>query len=423
MIQITVIGAGGAGLLAAIAAARSGLQTVLFERKSRPGRKVAISGGGRCNFTNSLPPREFVRRFGDPNAGKLGRALQAFSNDDLIALLARHGIHGRVEKDYRLYTTSGRGSDVVEALAAEARDAGAEIRTAAPVAELRPVTGGWELRFDTPSPTVVSRAVIVCTGGLSYPKTGSTGDGFRWARELGHQVSPLQPALVGLTLAEDWPARLSGTAIDDAQLCLWPTNDKPAKKPVATERQELLFTHFGISGPAVLDISNAYVRSGQSRARLTIDFAPTLPREELDAELRRRFDAAPRRSITKALEGGLLPNRLLQAFAHSIHGDAPTVAGQLTREQRSAWVAAIKQTELTITGTRGIDHGEVTVGGVTWSEIDPATLMSRLHPGLFFAGEVLDIAGRCGGFNLQAAFSTGFLAGREAASYVRTQQT
>ena len=465
--DVAVVGAGGAGLLAGIAAARTGARTVLYERMAKPAKKVAISGGGRCNFSNNLPPRQFVRLFGDPNAAFLGHALRAFSKEDLFALLAKYGIEGQVEKEYRLYTKSGRGSDVVKALVEEFRKAGGILVTGAPIRSVvQSVAGaGYDLANEeaggaaAPPGALVcqARTVVICTGGLSYPATGSTGDGYAWARAFGHGVTPLRPALVGLQLEEEWPRALSGLAWEDAEAALFRaeggTRNADAKsagaaagigadpvtlptppfeegentcahfslatkarleRPLAVERAEILFTHFGISGPAILDLSNAYVRAGLERARLRLDFFPDVSREELDQRLCARLKQQPTRRVSGALSG-LLPARLLEHLERTLGASGAVPASRLPKAARLQLLTQVKGLELTVVGTRGMEFGEVTAGGVEWEGLDPATLESHFAAGLFFAGEILDLAGRCGGFNLQAAFSTGYLAGREAA--------
>ena len=446
-IDVAIIGAGGAGLLAGLAAARAGAKTVLFERMKSPARKVAISGGGRCNFTNTLDPRRFVKLFGDAHAKYLGRPLAAFSKDQLIEMLGRYGITGEVERGYRLYTKSGRGMDVVEALVTEFQAAGGVLKTTARVTRLQADSSGFSLdvmvggqaRAEAATPreargkpgpaqalgavpeSYAAKAAIICTGGLSYPATGSTGDGYEWAKNLGHAVTPLKAALVGLSIEEEWPRKISGTAVDDAQVSLFQLNENSAaaeSKPLATERAELLFTHFGVSGPSILDLSNAFVGQGLSRGLLRIDFFPDTTREALDQRMLEIFRQQPQRTILKALDGWL-PSRLLESMVSKLGNESVMPVSQLPKTIRMTLLDAFKNTRLTIIGTRGIEYGEVTAGGIAWEDLDPHTLESKKTPGLYFAGEILDLAGRCGGFNLQAAFSTGYLAGQNAAAKVK----
>jgi predicted Rossmann fold flavoprotein len=422
--EVAVIGAGGAGLLAGIAAARAGARTVLYERMKGPAKKVAISGGGRCNFSNSLEARQFVRLFGDRNSSFLGHALRAFSRDDLTEMLARYGVEGQVERNYRLYTKSGRGLDVVQALVGELERAGGALLTSARILRIERDPGGegfqLEGQFGESAGRHRARAVVVTTGGLSYPATGSSGDGYEWAKSFGHRVTDLRAALVGLSVEESWPRKLQGLSHDDARATLWPAEGGAAaaaespRRPLCEERAEILFTHFGISGPAILDVSNVFVRSGLSRATLALDLFPDLSREELDRRLLEQFKRFPNRSPARALEG-LLAARLVDHLVEEVGIAGELTACQLPREVRARLLERLKRTTLLVTGTRGIEYGEVTAGGIEWKDLDPATMGSRLEPGLFFAGEILDLAGRCGGFNLQAAFSTGYLAGREAA--------
>jgi predicted Rossmann fold flavoprotein len=430
--DVAIIGAGGAGLLAGLAAARAGARTVVYERMKTAARKVAISGGGRCNFSNTLDPRQFVRLFGDKNASHLGHSLRAFSRDELVEILARYGVEGQLEKNYRLYTKSGRGGDVVNALVSEMQKSGGKLITLARITTVVPpavpaVPGNddkeqlfrIEGKFAEVDEVHYARTVIVCTGGLSYPATGSSGDGYAWARNLGHKVTSLRAALVGLTLAEDWYKNLQGLAWPDAEATLWPIPQ--SGKALCRERAEILFTHFGISGPAILDVSNTYVASGLKRALLLLDFFPDTPREELDAKLLARFKEFPNRTAGRALEG-MMPNRLLEHVERMLGSDAQTCVCRLPKTARLKLLDMLKSTRLTVTGTRGIEYGEVTAGGIEWEGIDPLTLESRLQPGLFFAGEILDLTGRCGGFNLQAAFSTGYLAGENAAKKAKANE-
>ena len=445
--DVAIVGAGGAGLLAGLAAAREGVKTVLFERMKSPARKVAISGGGRCNFTNTLEARQFVKLFGDKHAKVLGRPLAAFSNQDLIDLLGRYGVSGEVERGYRLYTKSGRGMDVVESLVKEFQQAGGQLVTQARVTAFNSgdknfqldVLIGGNARPDVTSPREArgkpgptdalgashevfkTKTVIIATGGLSYPATGSTGDGYEWAKELGHAVTPLKAALVGLNVEEEWPRKIPGTALDDVRVELYELTGEnvAAPKPVATERAELLFTHFGVSGPCILDLSNAFVGNNLKRAQLRIDFFPDVTREALDQRLLDTFKSGPQRTLLKALDGWLT-TRLLETLVNRLGGETQVPVARLPKELRLKMLDQLKSTRLTISGTRGIEYGEVTAGGIAWDEIDANTLESKKTPGVFFAGEILDLAGRCGGFNLQAAFSTGYFAGQHAAK--RAQQ-
>lgn len=434
IVDVAVIGAGGAGLLAGLAAARSGVRTVLYERMKVPARKVAISGGGRCNFSNTLDPRQFVRLFGDKNASMLGHALRAFSREQLVTMLAQHGVEGQVERNYRLYTKSGRGGDVVKALTSEFQKAGGILVTQAYIESVQheprvpssASTGGvkryvLEGKFGGIDERHRALNVVVCTGGLSYPVTGSTGDGYDWARKFGHKVTQLRPALVGLVVEEAWTRSLQGLAWPDAQVALYAPGSTDRTKPLCTERAEILFTHFGISGPAILDVSNAFVSSGIQKGRLAIDYFPDIRREDLDKQILERFKQFPQRTVGRALDG-LLPNRLLEYIEKSLGPQGETAVCRLPKQVRSRLLDYLKNTTMTVSGTRGMEFGEVTAGGISWESIDPSTLESKLSPGLFFAGEILDLTGRCGGFNLQAAFSTGYLAGQQAAERAQAQR-
>lgn len=419
--DVAIAGAGGAGLLAGIAAAKAGAKVVIYERMKTAAKKVAISGGGRCNFTNTLDPRSFVRLFGDKNSKFLGHALRAFSNSEAIEMLKKYGVEGQVEKNYRLYTKSGRGGDVVDALVREFQSAGGVLRLLTRIQSL--AREGNEFRMALAvgekgerSEEGRAKTLVVCTGGLSYPVTGSTGDGYHWARGLGHSVTPLRPALVGMTCAETWTKSLSGLSWDDAQVSLYPFEASliPQGKPVGIERAEILFTHFGVSGPAILDISNVFVNNGLTKGLLCIDLFPEIPRQQLEEKLQAKFKEFPNRTPARALDG-MLPNRLLETIETHLGAEGIVPVTRLPKAARIKLLDSFKRLTLTATGTRGMEYGEVTAGGIEWDKIEPTTLESKLVPGLYFAGEILDLTGRCGGFNLQAAFSTGFLAGSTAA--------
>ncbi len=359
-LDVAVIGAGGAGFLAAIGAARTGARTVLFERMKTPAKKVVISGGGRCNFSNTLDARKFVRLFGDRNAGKLGNALRSFSNEDTIELLKTYGVEGQLEKNYRLYTKSGRGSDVVAALRSDLQKSGGTLEMPARILDVQKITSEngealFELRgtFGEVEGVRRARTVVISTGGLSYPVTGSTGDGYAWARAFGHRVTALRAALVGLACAEQWTRTLQGLAWPDARVSLWPGAALQGK-PFCIEHAEILFTHFGVSGPAILDASNAFVASGLKQAALTIDFFPGETRDALDARLLARFREFPNRTAARAMDG-LMPARLLEHFEKELGADGQTSVCRLPKAARVKLLDWLKAARLTITGTRGIE--------------------------------------------------------------------
>ncbi|MGD0089246.1 MAG: aminoacetone oxidase family FAD-binding enzyme, partial [Planctomycetota bacterium] len=333
-------------------------------------------------------------------------------------LLARQGVEGQVEHGFRLFTKSGRGSDVARALARELEAAGGLLVCEARISAVKRAPAGFVLegQFEGHEEQRQARMVVICTGGLSYPATGSTGDGYAWARVLGHTLTPLRAALVGLATNEEWPRELPGLAWPDAEVALRaPAEKRRQGAALQKERGEILFTHFGISGPAILDLSNVFVASGLALAQLDVDFFPEVPAEELDRQLLARLKQFPNRMLANALEGfRQVPARLLERWQKALGPPGSVPLRHFSKGARFKLRGLMKLTTLTITGTRGVEHGEVTAGGVAWEEIDPATLESRLCAGLYFAGEMLDVAGRCGGFNLQAAFSTGFLAGRSA---------
>lgn len=423
--DVAVIGAGPAGMSAAATAAKAGARTLVLERKARPGRKLALTGGGRCNFTNALPAHKFLRSFGDENARKLGAAFRAFSNRDLLQMLSARGVAAREESDGRIFTASGRAEDVVDAWRKEVSEAGAEMVTSATVTHCtRNADGTFRLEADFRR-TFFARALILCTGGVSYPETGSTGAGFEWLRRLGIKTTPLRPALVGLQTREAWPKELSGTACSKVALKLRCVT-QGERKIVAGECGELLFAHFGVSGPAVLNLSGIFTAADSPDSILEIDFLPDFSTEALKAAFEERQRTQPKAKISGGLQG-LLPEKLLKklvvlALAAETENVVEPPATNLRASTRQRLLNVLKSTQLTPIGVRDSRLAEVTAGGVAWEELDEKTMSLRAVPGLFCAGELLDLAGRCGGFNLQAAFSTGFLAGFQAAKFARSRQ-
>lgn len=405
-LDVVVVGAGAAGLLAAARSAERQRRTLLLERNRHPGAKILISGGGRCNLTHATDRRGVVAAFGPPGRF-LRAALGSLGPDELVALVEAEGVATRVEGSGKVFPSSGRAADVLGALARRLRRSPCELVLEERVAALAPVDGGIELR--TNRRTLWAARVIVATGGLSYPGCGTTGDGHAWLAALGHTIVPLRPALTPVMTAETWVAALSGVTVPDVtvQVMAGPG----ATGCLAERRGSFLFTHFGLSGPAVLDVSRTVSgHPAPSTLELECDFLPDLRAGELDRLLRDQLATHGRRQLA-SLAVGALPRRLVEALIGKL-GLAPTLQGaQLGREDRLRLVTALKRTRIPVTGTLGFEKAEVTAGGVALDEVDPGTMQSRIVPNLFLAGEILDLDGPIGGFNFQAAFSTGWLAG------------
>ena len=411
MKQVLVIGGGPAGMMAAITAAGEGARVTLLEKKDRVGRKLAITGKGRCNITTSVE-KEYLMA-GYPGKGKfLYSCFNECSNQDVVRFFEERGLETRIERGNRVFPESGRAADVVNVLYEAMKKAGVEIRTSSTVDDLiieaNTVTGVKCNRT-----IIKADAVVVATGGLSYPATGSTGDGYVWAEKAGHSIINPQPGLVPLVAEENWVKQAQGLALKNVRASCY----EAGGKLINQEFGEMLFTHFGISGPIVLTMSRdiaAYMRKTGRRGIFKIDLKPALDDEKLDQRLQRDFHLYSRRHFANALDD-LLPHKLIPIIVN-LSGIRPDlVCSEITRGERKSLVRLLKELTLTVTGTRLIEEAIVTAGGVEVTRINPRTMESKIVKGLFFAGEVLDVDGYTGGYNLQAAFSTGRAAGKYAA--------
>lgn len=420
--RVLVIGGGAAGLIAAGRAAERGAQVLIVEKMDEAGKKILISGQQRCNITNSAPLEVFLQNY-HPDGRFLRNAFARFFREQLLDLLARYGVKTQTERGGRIFPASGRAEDVRDALLRYATTQGAEIRYRAPVASLL-VEGGriTGVRLHN-GETLSADAVILTTGGASWTGTGSTGDGYRMAAEVGHTIVPLRPSLVPLRVAEKAHAQaLQGVSLRKVRCHLLTRDAAGRERPLPPpyplpDTGEMLFTHFGVSGPLVLSLSLAAVdalRNGQE-VWLSIDLKPGMTLDEVRARLQREFEASPHKHLPTLLaEWG--PRRVGEVLtAWSGIGEACEVH-TIRAAERDALAALIKGWRWRITGSLPLEAGMVTAGGVALKEVDPRTLASRKVAGLYLAGEVLDIAADTGGFNLQAAFSTGYVAGESAAT-------
>lgn len=413
--DVLVVGGGPAGMLAAVAAGRCGARTALLEKNSRLGRKLAITGGGRCNLTNSAPGEEFIKNI--PGNGKLlFSALSRFSSRDCRAFFSRLGVETVEEDQGRVFPREGRADVVVEALERHLEALGVSIFYSLKVEELL-LEGGRCLGVVTARGRVFqAKTVVVAAGGASYPATGSSGDGYPLAARAGHTVKPPLPGLVPLRFADSRIGRdLQGLSLQEAVLTLTGAGGKKQ----AVERGEVIFTHFGLSGPAALKISR-YVSllsaSGEGGLRLLVDTLPDSGEDDLAARLLAAASDQPRKTVVNLVRQ-IVPERLAQVVAGMIPEDAVKKSAGAGRETWRQVSRLIKGLALELAGTRPLAEAMVTVGGVSTGEVDPRTMSSRLVGGLYFAGEVLDIDAYTGGFNIQAAFSSGWLAGASAAEY------
>lgn len=409
--RVIVIGGGPAGIMAAGKAAECGAEAILLEKGPTLGRKLCICGKGRGNITNTADLQRFIEAF-SPNGKFLYGAFSRFFRDDLLDLLQRYDLKVKTERGGRVFPVTDHAADVVHALERWMSSVGVDIRTGFPARSIV-VESGLVVGVVVHGGIMKANSVVIATGGASYPKTGSTGDGYALAKEAGHSIIAPEPALSALTTSEGWVKDLQGLSLRNVRVTL--TIDRPDAKQtqIASGFGEMLFTHFGVSGPIILTLSRSarpYLRS--HNLIVSIDLKPGLTEEQLHVRLIRDF--AQSRHVGNYLRA-LLPRMLIDVFLNlaGIASDTPT--NTITSQQRSRIVSLLKDFRLTATGLRPLEEAIVTAGGVPTKEIDPTTMMSKLVGGLYFAGEVIDIDAETGGFNLQAAFSTGSVAGGAAA--------
>lgn len=405
--EILVAGGGAAGMMAALFAARAGASVTLLERNEKLGKKIYITGKGRCNLTNDCSLEEFLRQV-PRNPRFLYGALNRFGPQDMMALMEEAGCPVEVQRGQRVFPRSEKASDVIRALARLMEQAGVRVRLHSRIQSLIVQEGRAAGVVLESGERLEADAVILALGGQSYPMTGSTGDGYALAREAGHHVLPPEAVLSALETVEDWPRALQGLALRNVRLTL-----RSGRKTLYTELGEMLFTHFGISGPLVLEMS-CHLPAELAQAQVTLDLKPGLTPQQLDLRLQRDFAAQPRKQLQNVLPG-LLPLRLSALFPDLAGVSGERVCGQITRGEREQLGAALKALPITLRARRPLAEAIVTRGGVDVKEIQPATMESKLLPGLYFAGEMIDVDAHTGGFNLQIAFSTGALAGSSAA--------
>lgn len=405
--EILVAGGGAAGMMAALFAARAGASVTLLERNEKLGKKIYITGKGRCNLTNDCSLEEFLRQV-PRNPRFLYGALNRFGPQDMMALMEEAGCPVEVQRGQRVFPRSEKASDVIRALARLMEQAGVRVRLHSRIQSLIVQEGRAAGVVLENGERLEADAVILALGGQSYPMTGSTGDGYALAREAGHHVLPPEAVLSALETVENWPRALQGLALKNVRLTL-----RSGRKTLYTELGEMLFAHFGISGPLVLEMS-CHLPAELAQAQVTLDLKPGLTPQQLDLRLQRDFAAQPRKQLQNVLPG-LLPLRLSALFPDLAGVNGERICGQITRGEREQLGAALKALPITLRARRPLAEAIVTRGGVDVKEIQPATMESKLLPGLYFAGEMIDVDAHTGGFNLQIAFSTGALAGSSAA--------
>ena len=414
--DLLIIGGGAAGLMAAGLAGQTGARVAVIEHMPRPARKILVTGKGRCNLTNLTDLEGLVAH--TPRGGRfLYSAYSAMMPGDVMTLFEQLGVSLKTERGNRVFPQSDRAMDIADALVSHARAGGAQFITGRAKALIVKEGAVAGLTLDN-GQTLSAAHVIVATGGLSYPTTGATGDGYRLAAEAGHTIIETAPSLVGLTAHEGFCSELAGLTLKNIALTIVKEGQK---KPVYTDFGELLFTHTGISGPMVLSASAHMDKPAAGSYRAVIDFKPALDTEKLENRLLRDWSANPAAPLKGALRS-LFPKNLAPVVFSRLSLPNETRCSDVTREQRRQLADLIKAFSVTITGTESIERAVVTRGGVSTREIDPATMQSKICKGLYFAGEVMDLDGYTGGFNLQIAFSTGAAAGRAAALAVKSQK-
>ena len=405
MSNVIVIGGGAAGLLCAGFAAREGCAVTVLDRNTRPARKVMITGKGRCNVTNNCAPDDFIKNV-RTNGRFLYSAVNAFAPQDAMAFFEGLGVPLKTERGNRVFPVSDKAVDIVDAMTRFAKDAGAKFllgeRAVAVERQDGRVSG---VRLES-GELLPAGAAVIATGGRSYPLTGSDGDGYRMAKALGHTIVPPRPSLVPVICRESFCAELMGLSLKNVTLTL--KNQKG--KAVYSELGEMLLTHFGVSGPLVLSAS-AYMKDAPESYRFAIDLKPGLSEQQLNARLLRDFAEYQNRDFDNALDK-LLPRTLIPVVVRLSGIPGGTKVHSVTKEQRKKLAGLIKSFPLTPKALRPIDEAVITAGGVSVREVDPRTMRSKLVPGLYFAGEVLDVDAFTGGYNLQIAYSTAFLAAR-----------
>ncbi len=405
MKKIIVIGGGAAGIMAAISAAENGAQVILFERNNRLGRKLSITGKGRCNLTNAADTQEIIKNI--PGNGKfLNSVLNSFTSNDTVNFFENLGLKTKLERGNRIFPASDSAPEVIQILSRRLEDLKVSVRLNSRVENI--ISDGKKIRgVEVKGKLFDCDAVILATGGASYPATGSTGDGFNFAKNLGHTVTEILPALVPLETEEDFVKDLQGLSLKNVLVVL-----KSNNKIAAEIFGEMLFTHFGISGPVILTLSRqvAKLLAEKSFVEILINLKPALTPEQLNARILRDFEKFKGKIIKNAMVE-LLPQKLIPVVLDLSYIDENKKVDEITKTERQKLIEILRGLPLTISATRPIDEAIVTAGGVSVKEINPKTMQSKLIENLFLAGEVLDIDGNTGGFNLQAAWATGKAAG------------
>ncbi len=405
--DVIVIGSGASGMMAAGRAAELGARVLVLEKMPRAGLKLGITGKGRCNLTNLGDIQAFMESY-SPDGRFLRNCFARFFNQDLMEFFEKKRVPLAVERGQRVFPKSNRALDVVSALMAFMKEKGVTLIKEHPVEEVLVHSGRVEGVVSHHGIFKAPSLILAC-GGASYPRTGSTGDGYRLAQTAGHTIIPIRPFLIPLEVKETWVKDLQGVSLKNVSATVYVNGRKKD-----SEFGEMLFTHFGVSGPIVLTLSGGVVDYlSQGKVEVSLNLKPALTQDQLDGRLQRELKAHHLKGLSAVLKL-LLPNKMVPVFLDLLNISGDKKGNQISAEERSRLRGLLSDLRLTITGTRPLEEAIVTAGGVSLKEVNPKTLESKIVPGLFLCGEVLDVQGKTGGYNLQAAFSTGWVAGESA---------
>lgn len=415
--KVVIIGGGPAGMMAAISAAQKGDKVILIEKMKTLGRKLLITGKGRCNITSSLPMEEFIKN--TPGNGMfLYSCYQNYTNQDIIQFLKQQGLEVKEERGNRIFPITDKSQDVLTCFIKKMKELKIEIMYQTKAEEIKIEEKNGEKKVigvRTPKETIKADKVILATGGKSYPLTGSTGDGYEMVKKLGHTITTIKPSLVPLEIYQKEECKeLQGLSLKNVKIQLI---DKKRNKEIYEDFGEMLFTHFGVSGPTILSSSAHLVRYNNIEEKyknkeiiLKIDFKPALTIEKLDQRIRRDFEENKNKQFKNSLDK-LLPQKLIPIIIQKSRISEKKKVNEITKEERRNLVNQLKNFEITIKGTRPIEEAIITSGGINIKEINPKTMESKIIKNLYFAGEIIDVDSYTGGFNLQIAYATGYTAG------------
>lgn len=405
MKKVVIIGAGPSGMTAAYSASQRGIDVVLVEKNERVGRKLLITGKGRCNITNNCEIEELIENV-NTNGKFLYSAFYTFTNDAVMEMFENLGVRLKTERGNRVFPESDRAMDVVDAMSRLIKRKNIKLVTGKTVKNIKEKNGRVESVVLSDGKEIKTDAVIIATGGASYPRTGSTGDGYKLAERLGHKITPLKPSLIGLEIQEDFATRLKGLSLRNVAINVYGKKNKK----IYDDFGEMEFTDYGVDGPIIKSASCIMRDLSKESYKISLDLKPALDHEKLDKRVQRDFQKYINKKFENSLSD-LLPSKMIPVVIELSGINPTTPVNSITKEERKNLVNVIKNIEMNVKRYRPMDEAIVTSGGVKTSEINSSTMESKLVGGLYFAGEVIDVDAYTGGFNLQIAFSTGYLAG------------